>query len=85
MGVAGLLKLKTLTQKWLFYKGNHQNHEFFCKALYLNVYYRNSEQLNIQGNKCSFFNAQFMYRGPMILRLVFVLMNSATYTGSQYE
>ena len=38
MGVTGLLKLKTLTQKQLFYKGNHQNYEFFCKALYMLTY-----------------------------------------------
>ena len=34
MGIAGLLWLKTLTQKWPIYKGSGKNHEFLYNALY---------------------------------------------------
>ena len=32
MGMAGLLGLKILTQKWLFYKGSGQNHDSFLQS-----------------------------------------------------
>ena len=34
MGLAGLLELKTLSQKYLFYMENYLNYEFLCKAVY---------------------------------------------------
>ena len=38
-GIAGLLWLKTLTQKWPIYKGNGQNHEFFARHCRINIYW----------------------------------------------